>query len=346
MHSAIVLQRLIKHCRALERKVDMLEHCLKKISIITPIYNESKNIDLLINRLFSSLNQMDFDFEIIAVDDGSEDDSFSLLCASAKGRPELKVLKLSRNYGQTAAMMAGFDYATGDYIVVIDADLQNSPEDIPRLIEKLEEGFDVVSGWRKDRKDAAIRRNFVSRVANRLISRVTGVKLHDYGCSLKAYRAHIISGLKLYGEMHRFIPIYATLLGGKVTEIPVSHHARVHGDSKYGLERTLKVVFDLLVVKFLAKYFTKPMYLFGSFGLFSVIISLLSFSWMLYLKIFQDVSMIQTPLPVLSAIAFLMGIMSILMGLIAEMQLRTYYESQRLSPYRVSESVNFPKDSS
>lgn len=323
----------------------MPDHFSKKISIITPIYNEGENIELLLKRLFSTMDQMDFEFEIIAVDDGSEDDSYTLLCATAKKRPELKVLKLSRNYGQTAALMAGFDYATGDYVVAIDSDLQNAPEDIPRLIKKLEEGFDVVSGWRKDRKDAAIRRNFVSRVANRFISRVSGVKLHDYGCSLKAYRANIVSGLKLYGEMHRFIPIYATWLGGKVTEIPVSHHTRAYGESKYGLERTIKVVFDLLVVQFLTKYFNKPMYLFGSFGLFSLVISFLSFAWMLYLKIFHGVSMILTPLPVLSAIAFLMGISSFLMGLIAEMQLRTYYESQRLSPYRVTESVNLSQDS-
>jgi dolichol-phosphate mannosyltransferase len=224
---------------------------------------------------------------------------------------------------------------------MIDADLQNDPEDIPRLLAKLEEGYDVVSGWRKDRKDARVRRNWVSRMANRLISSVSGVKLNDYGCTLKAYRRSVVSGIRLYGEMHRFIPIYAEWQGARITELPVAHHARQFGRSNYGLERIFKVVLDLLVVVFLRRFFAKPIYIFGGFGIASIILSFATIAFAIALRLFFRISLILTPLPLLSALLFLVGIISILLGLVAEMLVRTYYESQGARAYLVRELINF-----
>ena len=311
------------------------------LSVIVPIFNEEGSIDRLLERLFAVLDRLEYRFEIITVNDGSRDASLTLLRAAAERRPELKIVNFRRNYGQTAAMMAGIDHASGDIIVAIDADLQNDPDDIPALLAKLEEGFDVVSGWRKHRQDAAIRRNFVSRVANSLISRISGVPLSDYGCTLKVYRKEVIKGVRLYGEMHRFIPIYAAWQGAKVTELPVRHHPRQFGQSKYGLERIIKVVLDLMVVKFLDRHFVKPIYVFGGFGVFSFALAGLAGLYMLYLKFFEGLSMIQTPLPLLSAMGFLVGVMSLLMGLLAEMLVRIYFESQNRSPYLVRDLTNF-----
>lgn len=313
----------------------------KLLSIISPIYNEEKNIPLLLDRLFEVLGTIGIPFEIIAINDGSRDGSMAELRRQAVLRPELKVVDFRRNYGQTAAIMAGIDHARGDVIVSIDADLQNDPQDIPHLLAKLAEGYDVVSGWRRDRKDAELRRNFVSRVANRVISRISGVRLHDYGCTLKAYRADVVKGVRLYGEMHRFIPIYASWMGARVTELPVLHHARQHGRSNYGLERIVKVVLDLIVVKFLDRYMAKPIYVFGGFGIFSLILGALSFAGMIALKVFDGISMISTPLPVLTAMMVMTGVSSILMGLLAEMLVRTYFESQKRASYFVRELVNF-----
>ena len=229
-----------------------------QLSVITPIYNEEKNIAILVERLVAVLKELGQPFEIVAVNDGSRDGSLTELRKQAALHRELKIVDFRRNYGQTAAIMAGIDHAGGEIIVSIDADLQNDPEDIPRLLAKMAEGFDVVSGWRRDRKDAALRRNFVSRVANRIISRISGVHLHDYGCTLKAYRRDVVKNVRLYGEMHRFIPIYATWMGAKVADIPVRHFARRHGRSNYGLERVVKVILDLIVVKFLDRYMVKP----------------------------------------------------------------------------------------
>jgi dolichol-phosphate mannosyltransferase len=311
------------------------------ISVIVPIYNEEGSIDHLVERLFGVLDGLSYRFEIIAVNDGSRDNSLALLRKAAERRPELKIVNFRRNYGQTAAMMAGIDHAAGDILVAIDADLQNDPDDIPALLAKLEEGYDVVSGWRKHRQDAAIRRNFVSRVANQVISRISGVALSDYGCTLKAYRKDVIKGVKLYGEMHRFIPIYAAWQGARVTEMPVRHHPRQFGKSKYGLERIVKVILDLMVVKFLDRHFVKPIYVFGGFGVFSFALAGLAGLYMLYLKFFEGLSMIQTPLPLLSAMGFLVGVMSLLMGLLAEMLVRIYFESQNRSPYLVRDLTNF-----
>jgi len=313
---------------------------LPKLSIITPIYNEEDNVPLLLERLFAVLDGLGHEFEIIAVNDGSSDRSFDRLREVATRRIELKVIDLKRNAGQTAALMAGIDMSKGEILIPIDADLQNDPGDIPNLLRKLDEGFDVVSGWRRERKDAAVRRNLLSRIANWIISWVSGVHLHDYGCTLKAYRRDVIKGVRLYGEMHRFIPIYATWLGAKVTELPVKHHPRAHGKSKYGLGRVTKVMLDIVVVKFLDRYFTKPIYMFGGFGLVSIAISMLSAVYMVFLKFVEGVSMIQTPLPMLVVMTFVTGVMSILMGLLAEILVRVYFESQQKNIYLVRQILN------
>ena len=315
---------------------------LPSLSVITPIYEEDENIPLLCERLFTVLDSLDNTSEVIAVNDGSKDASMDRLREAAELYPRLRVVDFRRNHGQTAAMQAGIDFATGDVIIPIDADLQNDPEDIPRLLEKLAEGYDVVSGWRKNRKDSAIKRNFVSRQANKMISKVSGVSLHDYGCSLKAYRADVLDGVRLYGEMHRFIPIYASFAGARVTEIPVAHSPREHGQSKYGLERIIKVILDLIVVRFLDKYLVKPIYVFGGFGFICFMLSAAFFVWMLTLKFGFSTNFIRTPLPVLAATTFLMGMMSILLGLCAEIISRIYCESTGRRSYSVAEVINPP----
>jgi len=309
------------------------------ITVIIPIYNEEDNIPTLYERLHAALDRSNRIWEAVLVNDGSTDHSAALLDEYAAREPRVVVVHLSRNYGQTAAFMAGMDHARGDVIVLMDGDLQNDPEDIVRLLAKLDEGFDVVSGWRKDRKDNAIKRNLPSRIANRLISRVSGVHLHDYGCSLKVYKRDALEGVKLYGEMHRFVPIYAAWNGARVTEMVVTHHPRLHGQSKYGLERVLKVLLDLIVVKFLFRYSSKPIYVFGGFGFLSIMLGIIAGCWALGLKFFASTSLIQTPLPLLSVFLGALGILSILMGLLAEMLNRTYHESQGKPVYRVSRIV-------
>jgi dolichol-phosphate mannosyltransferase len=311
------------------------------LSIIIPIYNEEDSLPRLFDTLIPILKRMDLRYEIIAVNDGSKDRSLDVLQRIAKEYPQVKVVGFARNFGQTAAIMAGIDHASGEVIVSLDADLQNDPEDIPALLAKLDEGYDVVSGWRKDRKDAAIRRNFVSRIANSLISKISGVHLNDYGCTLKAYRRHVIKGVHLYGEMHRFIPIYASWMGAKITELPVRHHPRRFGASKYGMGRVLKVVLDLFVVKFLDRHLVKPIYVFGGFGLFSWAVGLAAGLLAVYFKYFTNTSFIQTPLPLLCALCFLIGFISILMGINAEILIRTYFESTNRPTYLVSTRVNF-----
>jgi len=310
------------------------------LSVIIPMFNEEANIPVLMTRLFDVLARLPQTFEVIAIDDGSQDGTFRALQIEAAHRPQLKVIRFRRNYGQTAAMMAGIDHAAGAILVSLDADLQNDPDDIPVLLEKMSEGYDVVSGWRKDRQDAKFRRTLISRIANRLISRISGVKLNDYGCTLKAYRRDIIKDVKLYGEMHRFIPIYARWMGARVTEIPVRHHPRTRGVSKYGLERVVKVVLDMIVVKFLDRHFVKPIYVFGGVGLASIAFSVLVLALMVWLRVFEGISMILTPLPLLAALFFLVGTTSVLMGLLAEMTVRTYFESQHRSAYLIRDSVN------
>lgn len=310
------------------------------VSVIIPVFNEEDSLKPLISRTVSVLDPLGVDFEIIAVNDGSRDRSQSVLAELAETEPRLKVICLARNFGQTAAMMAGFEHSQGTIIVPIDSDLQNDPNDIPRLLAKLDEGYDVVSGWRRNRKDARIRRNFLSRCANFLISRISGVRLHDYGCSLKAYRRAVIGQVKLYGEMHRFIPIYASWYGARITEIEVTHHPRQFGKSKYGMIRVLKVTLDLIVVCFLDRWIQKPIYIFGSFGLLWLFVSFATLMYVFWLKIVEHQSMILTPLPILVAMAFMMGVMSILIGLLAEIAVRVYFESQAKSTYFVRETLN------
>ena len=312
-----------------------------ELSIIIPIFNEEGNIEQLHKKILSVMGKSSCNYEIIFVNDGSTDSSRQKFDAISEQDRNVKIIHFKRNFGQTAAMMAGIDAASGDILIPMDGDLQNDPSDIPRLLEKLDEGYDVVSGWRNDRKDASIKRKLPSKIANWLISKICGVHLHDYGCTLKAYKKDVIKGVRLYGEMHRFIPIYASWQGGKVAEIPVVHHPRIHGQSKYGLERTIKVILDLILVKFMAKYSQKPMYVFGGFGLFSVLLSFLSFALMLCYKFFGNKSFIETPLPMLTVLFFLMGFVCILMGFIAEILMRTYFESQGKSTYLIDYTCNF-----
>ena len=310
-----------------------------RLTITVPIYNEVDNVGPLHDKVCAAREKLGVSWELVFVDDGSRDGSSARLDAIAGKDPHVAVVHFVRNYGQTAAMMAGMDHARGEIIVPMDGDLQNDPADIGRLLAKLEEGFDVVSGWRKDRQDHAIKRNLPSRLANTLISRVSGVHLHDYGCSLKAYRRKALDGVKLYGEMHRFVPIYAAWNGARVTEIPVTHHPRLHGESKYGLERIVKVLLDLLVVKFLFRYSSKPIYVFGGFGLLSILGGIAAGFWATVLKLFWGTSFVQTPLPLLCVFLGATGVVSILMGLLAEMLNRTYHESQGKSVYRVARIV-------
>jgi glycosyltransferase involved in cell wall biosynthesis len=303
------------------------------LSVVIPVYNEAGSLLGLFEEVTDALLGLPAPYEILFVDDGSTDASPRILEELAAKDEAVKVLTFRRNFGQTAAMMAGIDHARGEVIVVLDGDGQNDPADIPRLLDRLAQGYDVVSGWRRERKDAPLRRVLPSRVANWLISRTTGVRLHDYGCSLKAYRRDVIRSVRLYGEMHRFAPIYASWQGARVTELPVNHRPREHGRSKYGLERVGKVLLDLLVVQFLGRYETRPMYVFGGFGFVSWGISLASGLYAVWRKLFDATSFIQTPLPLLSVMAFITGVLSILMGLLAELLVRTYYESQQRRPY-------------
>jgi dolichol-phosphate mannosyltransferase len=311
------------------------------ISVFLPVLNEEPNLRPLHEKMRAALADLGLSAEVIYVDDGSTDASLEVLREIAAKDSRVRVISLRRNYGQTAAMSAGIDAARGRVLIPMDADLQNDPADIKRLLAKLGEGYDVVSGWRKDRQDKALTRKFPSMIANRIISWIGGVPLHDYGCSLKAYRRDVIKDVRLYGEMHRFIPIYASWVGARVTEIPVEHHARTMGVSKYGLSRTLKVVFDLVTIKFMASYQTKPIYVFGTFGLIAFAVSMLAGLWALFLKYVEGVSFILTPLPVLSIVMFAVGVQFFLMGLLAEMSVRTYHESQAKSIYAVRERIGF-----
>jgi glycosyltransferase involved in cell wall biosynthesis len=301
-----------------------------RYSVIVPVYNEELNVDELYDRLAGVLTGADTEF--LFVDDGSIDGTHQRLRALAQRDARLRVIRFRRNFGQTAALAAGIDHSRGDIIISMDGDLQNDPRDIPRLLDKLADGYDVVSGWRVDRKDS-LRRRLPSVVANRLISWLSGVRLHDYGCSLKAYRRRVLQDVRLYGEMHRFVPIYASWQGARVTELPVMHHARTRGKSNYGMERTVKVILDLIVVKFLSSYATKPIYIFGGFGVASFLLSLLAFGLMLFYKITGAKDFVQTPLPLAVVMFLLVGCLSVLLGLVAELTVRTYYESQGKRTY-------------
>ena len=309
------------------------------ISVVIPAYNEGQNISSLYEKLASVLDQIGKGYEVIFVDDGSSDDTLAHLKSISEKSSQVRVLVLSRNFGQTAALSAGIDFSRGRIIIPMDGDHQNDPEDIAPLLQKIEEGYDVVSGWRQDRKDPFLKRRLPSILANRIISFIGGVRLHDYGCTLKAYRRDILKNIRLYGEMHRFIPIYAEWIGGRVSEIPVRHHARKFGSSKYGMSRVFKVILDLMVVKFLVSYSQKPIYVFGGMGFLMIFGSFLSGLYALYLKFFKGVSFILTPLPLLCVLLLTVGFLSILMGLLAEILTRTYYESQGKPTYQIKEVI-------
>jgi glycosyltransferase involved in cell wall biosynthesis len=311
-----------------------------EISVFLPVLNEEPNLRPLHLKLDEALSTLGRTAEIIYVDDGSTDGSLEVLRQLAARDSRVRVVALRRNYGQTAAMAAGIDAARGRVLIPMDADLQNDPVDIIRLLDKLDEGFDVVSGWRKERQDKMVTRKIPSAIANSLISVIGGVKLHDYGCSLKAYRREFLKDVRLYGEMHRFIPIYASWVGARVTEIPVRHHARTMGKSKYGLSRTFKVMLDLMTIKFMASYHTKPIYVFGLFGFSSFAISLIAAVWAGLRKLGGE-SFIRNPLLVIAIVMFAVGVQFILMGLLAEMLVRTYHESQAKAIYAVREKIGF-----
>jgi len=310
------------------------------ISIVVPVYNEQDNVETLYTAIKTALLPLACLYEVIMVDDGSSDASYSVLSRLASDDACLKIIRLRRNFGQTAAMAAGFDASSGSVIIPMDGDLQNDPADIPRLVAKIHDGYDVVSGWRRDRKDTFITRKIPSLLANSLISRLTGVHLHDYGCTLKAYRREVLDGINLYGEMHRFVPALASQFGAKVTELPVNHFPRLHGVSKYGISRTLRVILDLLTVKFLMAYSTKPIQLFGKWGVYTMMAGFGAGAMTLYMKVFEHLSMNRNPLLILTAFLLFMGVQFIVLGLLGELNTRTYFESQGKPIYVVKDRIN------
>ncbi len=306
-----------------------------KLSVVIPIYNEEENIKALYDELKGVLDSLDYDYEIIFIDDGSSDDSLAVLETIQRQDQRLVVVSFRRNFGQTAAMSAGFDYATGDVIVTMDGDMQNDPRDIPRFLEKMAEGYDLVSGWRHDRQDPFISRRLPSILANKIISLVTGVHLHDYGCTLKTFRKEITRGIRLYGEMHRFIPAIASGMGGRISEVKVNHRPRRFGKSKYGISRTIRVILDLLTVKFLLSYATRPIQVFGLLGIIS---GGIGFCLALVLTIerqFFGMPLANRPLLLLAVLLIFMGMQFISLGLLGELQVRTYHESQNKPIYTV-----------
>ncbi len=309
------------------------------LSVLIPVYNEEGNLSLLHDKLEPALKKTGRAYEIIFVDDGSSDGTMEILLDLRERNPNIKIVSFPRNFGQTAALSAGIDFSKGEILIPMDGDLQNDPEDILALLQKIEEGYDVVSGWRKGRKDPFLTRRLPSMIANKIISWIGGVHLHDYGCTLKAYRRDILKNIRLYGEMHRFIPIYAHWIGARVSEIPVRHFPRGSGSSKYGMNRVFKVILDLMVVKFLLSYSQKPIYVFGGLGLLMILGGFLSGGYAIYLKLFEEVSFILTPLPLLCVLLFVLGFLSILMGFLAEILTRTYYESQGKPTYQIKETI-------
>lgn len=312
-----------------------------EISVIVPFYNEEDNIRPLYEEIRDVLNEVGRSYEMIFVNDGSKDATLERGIEIAKEDSSVHMIDLLRNSGQTAALMAGLDQTRGEIIISMDGDGQNDPAGIHKLLDELDKGYSVVSGWRKDRQDKEISRKLPSRIANKLISKVSGVHLHDYGCALKAYKREVVEQVRLYGEMHRFIPIYTVWQGGKISEVPVNHRARVHGESKYGLNRIFKVLLDLFLVMFMEKYMTKPIYIFGGFGFVSLALSGLMALWAIGLKLFDGTSFVETPLPVLVGTFFTTGVLCILMGLLAELLMRTYFEAQDKKIYQIKSHYNF-----
>ena len=309
------------------------------LSVLVPVYDEAPNLETLYREIIDALEPTGRSFEILFVDDGSTDDSVEIERRLAEADGRVKALVFKRNFGQTAALAAAIEHSRGQILVPMDADLQNDPADIPKMVARLEEGFDVVSGWRRRRKDPWLTKVLPSRVANRIVSGVTGVRLHDFGCSLKAYRREVLADVKLYGEMHRYVPVYASWQGGRVTEMEVNHRPRTAGRSKYGLLRTLKVILDLVTVKLLGDYSTKPIYLFGGVGFVLMALGVLSGIWSLVKKISTGVPMYRDPFVLLAVFLFLSGLLCVMMGLLAELIVRTYHESQNKRTYALREII-------
>ena len=311
------------------------------LSVIIPVYNEADNVKFLIKKITDCLK--DYKYEVLFINDGSTDNTEKIIEEIIKLDDRIVCINFKRNYGQTAALQAGFDYSKGKIIVALDGDLQNDPKDIPKLISKINEGFEVVSGWRKKRKDDALSRVLPSKIANYIISKITGVKLHDYGCTLKAYKKEVVKDIKLYGEMHRFIPIYAFWEGAKVSEVVVSHNPRYSGKSKYGISRVPKVMLDLMVVKFFDKLISRPIHLFGKLGFWLITLGLLFSVYAIWLKIFKDISFILTPLPLLIIFFLLSGMLCVLLGIIAEIQSRIYFQAGENKSYLVRNIINISR---
>ena len=308
------------------------------LSVVVPLYNEEESLPHLVEQLLSTLRTSGERFELVLVNDGSSDHTAEVLERLSREIPELVGVLLRKNYGQTAAMAAGFDVSQGEVIVSLDGDLQNDPADIPMLLSKLREGYDLVSGWRHQRQDAALQRKLPSKLANRLIGRVTGVRLHDYGCSLKAYRREVLADMRLYGELHRFLPALAFIEGARITEVKVNHRARQFGSSKYGIDRTFRVLMDLLTVWFMKRFLTRPMYVFGFGGLIAILTSLVSCTYLLVIKLMgSDIG--NRPLLTLAVVLGLAGIQLFCFGLLGELQIRTYHESQDRPIYRIRETL-------
>jgi glycosyltransferase involved in cell wall biosynthesis len=318
---------------------DVISSILPDVSVVVPVHDEVESLPHLLEAIASTLNATELSYEIICVDDGSKDGSAQFLKEQAQIRNDLKAVILRRNYGQTAAMAAGFYYALGKAIVTLDADLQNDPTDIPMLLAKLDEGYDLVSGWRKNRQDAALKRLLPSKIANWIIRRVTSVNVHDYGCSLKAYRAELVADMNLYGELHRFLPALAYIEGARITEMPVRHHARRFGRSKYGLSRTFRVVMDLLTIYFMKKFLTRPMHVFGLWGLISMASGVAIGIYLTFIKFALSQDIGDRPLLILAVLLLVTGVQLFCFGLLAELLMRTYHESQGRPIYRVREIV-------
>ncbi len=307
------------------------------LSIVVPIYNEEESLPFLVNQLLEVLQPMEETFELVLVNDGSSDNSAEVIRKLSFDIPELVGVLLRKNYGQTAAMAAGFDISSGEIVVTLDGDLQNDPADIPLLVNKIRDGFDLVSGWRYRRQDAAISRKLPSKIANRLIGKVTGVRLNDYGCSLKAYRKEVLTDMRLYGELHRFLPVLANIEGARITEVKVNHRARQFGSSKYGIDRTFRVLMDLLTVWFMNRFLTRPMYVFGFGGILAIIGSFITSFYLLTIKLLgEDIG--NRPLLIFALLLAVTGVQLFGFGLLGELQIRTYHESQNRPIYRIRDT--------
>jgi len=309
------------------------------LSIVIPIYNERESMGKLYENLNEALSKMNLKYEVLLIDDGSIDGTFNELLKIHRKNKLFKIIRFRKNFGQTSAISAGFNYAEGEVVITLDADLQNDPRDIPVLLNKMNEGYDIVSGWRKNRKDRAVTRRFPSIVANKIISKLTGVRLHDYGCTLKAYRKEVVKNINLYGEIHRYIPAIASWMGVKVTEVPVIHHSRKYGKSKYGVSRTIKVILDIITVKFLLSYSQSPIQMFGLLGLFSGIVGFIVTAYLIIMRLFFNQPLADRPLFILSIFMIFIGVQLITIGLLAEVLIRVYHKVQDRSTYVIKDII-------